>query len=232
MGSERIDEAVLKGRSALDPHGRRERERFLGDFLTESTGTMGMPRPNITPISQRAEEIDWTRLQSENQSFSGFRIPPRYSRELTALYGQYIINPDLQSLDWSAIDSRRVVSISDDLRKNVVTAPGSAPLTIGEMADYVSKRYSPDHLIPGIEYWQWLLEHPDKLPPMVGDSMWTGVLKLLFLGSPVRDVSGRWDIPTILISEREGERQIEPQLTPLNIMTWGREMLPVVVKKL
>lgn len=232
MGTEKVNEAILKSRSVLDPYGRRLRERFLADFLIRSTSAdPSTPHPNVRPIPQRAEEIDWTKLQSENEQFRGFRRQPRYDPESRALYGQYIINPDLQSLDWSKVDPMRVVSISDDLRKNIDTAPGSVKLTIGEMADYVSKLYSPDNLIPGIEYWQWLLEHPDKVPKMARDDMLLGGLKLLFIGSPIRDISGRWDIPTIQISYREETGMINPGLWPLNV-TWERNCIPVVVKKL
>jgi len=61
-----------------------------------------------------------------------------------------------------------------------------------EVAKEIIKRYGQTHYIPGIEYWKYILNNPDKAPQSLKDGNWH-----YFFGSILRLSNGRWSVPCV-----------------------------------
>ncbi|MBI3273725.1 MAG: hypothetical protein HYZ69_01135, partial [Candidatus Colwellbacteria bacterium] len=63
-----------------------------------------------------------------------------------------------------------------------------------ELAKYITTEW-PDrdkYHIPGIEYWKYVFENPDKAPDLLKDGNYH-----YFFGSFFRDSDGYWDVPIV-----------------------------------
>ncbi|MDO8575166.1 MAG: hypothetical protein Q7R78_00485 [bacterium] len=99
----------------------------------------------------------------------------------TTKFGQYTVNPDTQNLDF---ENARLFSLPDDEQKKLEGK------TLAEVGEYLKTTYGDRYHIPGIEYWQYILDNPSKVPPSFDKS------KYYFnFGSLVRNSGGRWDVP-------------------------------------
>ncbi len=59
-----------------------------------------------------------------------------------------------------------------------------------EVAEHIIETYSADYYIPGIEYWKYIIEHPDKSPEDIKDGNYH-----FFFGSVFRGKGGGWHVP-------------------------------------
>ncbi len=98
------------------------------------------------------------------------------------LFGEYTLNPDTVDIDWEAIPSEKIKSVKlpDELNNK--------PLAF--VAEYIIKTYEADYFIPGLEYWKYILENPDKLPEELKDDD-----RHFSFGSILRDADGDWCVP-------------------------------------
>lgn len=104
-----------------------------------------------------------------------------------ARMGEYTLNPDTATIDWESINpsSFTILELADMRNK-----------PLDEVAKYIVDTYGQTHYIPGLEYWQYILEHPDKMPDeMKNDTPKDQNGKTYFMfGSLVRYQSGHWNV--------------------------------------
>ena len=98
-------------------------------------------------------------------------------------FGEYTLNPETAAIDWEAIlpEKIKIVKLPDDLN--------GKPLA--DIAEYIITTYGATHDIPGIEYWKYILENPDKAPTSLKDGNWH-----FFFGSILRGTNGDWHVPS------------------------------------
>lgn len=100
-------------------------------------------------------------------------------------FGEFTINPDTQNLDWE--------SLKDKIFVPDLSALNGKPLS--EVAKHLIDNYSDKYRLPGIEYWKFILENPDKVPADVnGVNLKDGNYYFNF-GSLVRLSGGDWNVP-------------------------------------
>ncbi len=93
-------------------------------------------------------------------------------------FGEYTLNPDTQSIDF------------EQAKPIIIDLPQFVGKPRHEVMKYIIDTYGSTHHIPGIEYWKWLIENPDKAPQELKDGNWH-----YFPGSVLRVKSGRWHVP-------------------------------------
>ncbi|RPJ70482.1 MAG: hypothetical protein EHM20_15415 [Alphaproteobacteria bacterium] len=101
----------------------------------------------------------------------------------TSKFGEFTVNPDTQDLDFENIPEAKVF-IPD------LSSLNGRPLS--EVADYIIANFSNHYKIPGIEYWKFILENPDKAPAKLKDGNY-----YFEFGSLVRGSGGRWSVPGV-----------------------------------
>ncbi|MFA6405111.1 MAG: hypothetical protein WCW03_03910, partial [Candidatus Paceibacterota bacterium] len=74
-------------------------------------------------------------------------------------FGQFTLNPDTQGLDWEALKDKIFIPDLSHLNGK----------TLQEVAQYLITNYSDKYKIPGIEYWKFMLENPDKVRDQLKD---------------------------------------------------------------
>ncbi len=73
----------------------------------------------------------------------------------TEKFGQFTLNPDTQDLDWEALKDKIFIPDPKEF---------ADCRTVQEVAERVITNYADKYKIPGIEYWKFMLENPDKVP--------------------------------------------------------------------
>ena len=94
-------------------------------------------------------------------------------------FGEYTLNPDTQGIGF------------EKARPIIIDLPQFVGKPRHEAMKHIIDTYGSTHHIPGIEYWKWLIENPDKAPQELKDSNW-----YYFPGSVLRDKDGRWNVPS------------------------------------
>ena len=104
-------------------------------------------------------------------------------------FGEFSMNPDTAGINWEQIPKEKI-KVINPLEIN--------PALIGkkrwEVAKYITTEW-PDrdrYLIPGIEYWKYVFEHPDEAPQELKNGNWH-----YFLGSIFCNSSGYWNVPFV-----------------------------------
>ncbi len=96
-------------------------------------------------------------------------------------FGEYTLNPDTQNINFETTKPF-ILDLSQFVGKPRF-----------EVMQYVVDTYAGTHHIPGLEYWKWLIENPDKAPQELKDNNnW-----YYFPGSVLRGEDGRWDVPYV-----------------------------------
>lgn len=90
-------------------------------------------------------------------------------------FGAYTFNPDMQDIDF------------ETAQPIVIDLPQFVGKPRYEAMQYVVDTYGATHHIAGIEYWKWILEHPDKAPQSLKDGEY-----YFFPGSVLCGEAGRW----------------------------------------
>ena len=96
--------------------------------------------------------------------------------------GQYTLNPETQNIDFE----KAKVFIPD---RNELKA--FEDKTLAEVSAYINIKYSNKYYIPGIEYWQYICQNPDKAPASLKDTK----NYYFYFGSILRYCSGDWSVP-------------------------------------
>ncbi len=92
--------------------------------------------------------------------------------------GEYTLNPETQGLDFE----RAKVFIPD-----LSAFVGKKRY---EVMKHIIGTYGATHHIPGIEYWKWMIENPDRTPQELKDGNW-----FFCPGSVLRGEGGHWYVP-------------------------------------
>ncbi len=195
----------LKEVAMLDPFGRRanllrdQAEALLGneqvggvdDFSRSLRGELGVvedPTIEFTPFLKEtygkwgveADKINNVTIKTEIINPDTIDYPTRQADVDISKFGEFTINPDTQNLDWEAL--RDKIYIPD------LSALEGEPLA--EVAKHLIDTYSDRYKLPGIEYWKFILENPDKVPTQFKDGNY-----YYQFGSLLRGSYGSWDVP-------------------------------------
>jgi FtsZ-binding cell division protein ZapB len=104
----------------------------------------------------------------------------------TNKFGEYTLNPDTQTIDF------------EKAKPIVIELPQFVGQPLWEAMKYIIDTYAGTHHIPGLEYWKWIIENPNKTPQSLKDGNWH------FLpGSILRGEGGRWIVPRVVWNDSE-----------------------------
>ncbi|MCX6717806.1 MAG: AAA family ATPase, partial [Candidatus Taylorbacteria bacterium] len=215
-----VKHLTLKEVAMLDPFGKRaemlkgKAEALLGDENAEKGNdfSKNLKKKLKGKLRKNREALDLESIKTEFSSFleqtykiwsisdekiknaviSPKIIDPKtedYQARQTDVdvskFGEFTVNPDTQGLDWEALKDK--IFIPD------LSSLNGRPLS--EVAKYLIDNFSDKYKIPGIEFWKYMLENPDKVPVDVkGVNLKDGNYYFNF-GSLVRNSGGRWLVP-------------------------------------
>ncbi len=209
----------LKEVAELDPFGKRAKalkgqaEALLGDENIEKGDDFSKNlRKKLKGKKNKAEDLDLESLKTEfspllqetwkiwgvdeekikNAQISAEIKNPKDENYATrkadidkAKFGEFTVNPDTQNLDWEALKDK--IFILD-----LSTLNGKS---LQEVAEYLIANFSDKYKIPGIEYWKFMIENPDKVPnDPKGVNLKDGKYYFNF-GSLVRFSDGHFSVP-------------------------------------
>ena len=103
----------------------------------------------------------------------------------TTKFGEFTLNPDTQNLDWETLQDKIFIP---DLSSFV-----GKPLS--EVAQYLITTYGSTHKLPGLEYWKFMLENPNKVPSDPNGVNLKDGNDYFNFGSLVRNSDGHWRVP-------------------------------------
>ncbi len=96
-------------------------------------------------------------------------------------FGEYTVNPETQNIDFK---NAKLFTLPEEEQKELEGK------TLSEVAEYIKTTYGNRYHIPGIEFWKYILENPDKAPNELKDGKYH-----FFFGSLVRASDGDWRVP-------------------------------------
>jgi hypothetical protein len=96
-------------------------------------------------------------------------------------FGEYTLNPETQQIDFETV------------RPVIIELPQFVGKKRSEVMKYIIDNYAGTHHIPGIEYWKWIIENPDKAPQSLKDNN----LYYYFPSSVLRVKDGLWIVPLV-----------------------------------
>jgi hypothetical protein len=167
--SERQDPELLKARVEQNQDNidlksiQKANKKFIKQTFELWNGNSTRKQRNQTPVLALPQNQPWDTMKSD--------IDPKKS-------GEYTLNPETQGLDF---EGAKV--FIPDLKKFE-----GRPLA--EVAKHLISTYADRYHIPGIEYWKWLIENPDKSPQELKDGNYH-----FFFGSSLRPRDGGWGVP-------------------------------------
>ncbi len=215
-----VKHLTLKEVAMLDPFGKRaemlkgQAEALLGDENAEKGDDFsknlkkklkGKSRKNQETLDSESIKIEFSSFLEQtyrkwsipdekikNAVISPEIIDPKtedYQARQTDVdvskFGEFTVNPDTQGLDWEALKDK--IFIPD------LSSLNGRPLS--EVAKYLIDNFSDRYKIPGIEFWKFMLENPDKVPVDVnGVNLKDGNYYFNF-GSLFRGSDGGWFVP-------------------------------------
>lgn len=148
---------------------------FLEDMMGSWTSTEEKIKGKGRFIFQKPNSESWEFLRN-NIYKAGF--------------GECSLNPDTISINWDLVSPEEIKAV--DIKKME-----DRPLS--EVAEYLVATYGATHYIPGIEYMEYLLENPNKIPESL-----KGNKNSYFFGSTIRGLDGAVYVP-FLISYDDGK---------------------------
>jgi MoxR-like ATPase len=98
-------------------------------------------------------------------------------------YGEYVMNPDTAGIDWDSIPPAKI---------HVETLEGMQGKKLDEIAAHIQTTFGSRYRIPGLEYYKYICEHPDKAPASMKDGNY-----YFMFGSLFRHSDGYWRIPCV-----------------------------------
>ncbi len=193
----------LKEVADLDPFHTRKQTAIdtARSFLTpeeQEEKTTNNPESNETFPDMDAFLLDTYKGWNVNQTrldaikFSPELISPQNLDYLAkkadidvSKYGEYTMNPDTADIDWDTVpqDKIKVITLPADMNGK----------KLDEIASYITATYGSKYKTPGLDYYKYICEHPDKAP----DSLKDGNYYFMF-GSLFRNSDGNWNVPYVL----------------------------------
>ena len=144
---------------------------FLMDIFQNhwnySQEQLDLARQNLKPEIISPNNIDWDQRREDIN---------------TTKLGQYTLNPETQNLDFD----KAKVFIPD--RNELRAFEGK---TLAEVGAYLNSKYSNKYYIPGIEYWQYVCQNPNKVPRKLKNTN----NYYFYFGSILLSYSGYWNVP-------------------------------------
>lgn len=110
-------------------------------------------------------------------------------------FGEFTVNLDTVGIQWETIPPEKI---------NVFEFAEFRGKKRWELAEYITTQW-PDrdkYYIPGIEYWKYVFENPDKAPASLKDGNWH-----YFFGSIFRSSDGLWFVPIVFWDGSRFERR-------------------------
>ena len=96
-------------------------------------------------------------------------------------YGEFLVNPDTININWDSIAKNQI---------KVIELPASMNgKKLSEVAEYIKSEYGDEYKIPGLEYYKYICENPDKAPDSLKDGNYH-----FFFGSLFRGSGGGWGV--------------------------------------
>jgi len=186
-----MGEAISPGVNKDIEKVRRSLDVFMASTFTTWDGEEVAESAKISMQTTPLAQMDYEKLRTVNPT-----SPGKY------MYGQYTVNPETFAMNFE--EKKPKVQIAD-MREFVGRANS-------EVIKAVVDKYSKTHHIPGIEYYKYLLENPDKIPAEMDNSKF-----YYFMGSVICDEDGSYAIPCV----RGGHEQLDPDEGPLG-WTWRK----------
>ena len=235
-GDEALIRIPLNELADCDPFGKRKTtasakaEQFLGASVDTET-IEGEP---LTPedIKQKHEAFlkttfekwyDPTKAQVEQVPII---IDPKEQNFATLAkdvdatkFGEYTVNPDMQGVNFESIVPEKIKVLAFE---EFVGKP------LHELAQHIVDTYSDTHHIPGIEFWQWMIEEYDNAPDDVKEKykeLKDGNYHFCF-GSLVRSSDGFWRVPYADRAGSEWSRNAD-----WLVASWGADCRVVLLEK-
>jgi len=192
---------VAEGEDLLSGEGK-PKDKFLSDLKRRLDKTFGKENPvDAEKLTQTNEQFmtdtftSWYQADASKAKQEAVLTPPD-SQDFKALsqepkkeaeFGKYTLNPETQGLDFEQLTTF-VPDLSQFEAQQGNPNKPAAPLH--EVMKYVLDTYGDKYYIPGIEYWKWLYENPDKIPLNLKDGNY-----YFFPGSVLRGHDGDWYVP-------------------------------------
>ena len=206
--SEKVEHISLKDLSQIDPYNRRGQKMkdVAGEFLTEeekdeqsamATSASGRPESTETINTDLTQfllqtykgwGVDQTKLDAIQWNQSTVS-PKNENYEMkkddidTSKYGEFTLNPDTKDIDWDKIPQNKI--------KTVELPANMTGKKLSEIGEYLKTAY-PNAKLPGLEYYKYIIENPNKAPQSFKDGNYH-----FFFGSLFRDSGGDWNVPFV-----------------------------------
>ncbi|OGI61993.1 hypothetical protein A2645_01780 [Candidatus Nomurabacteria bacterium RIFCSPHIGHO2_01_FULL_39_9] len=149
---------------------QQQMDAFMQETLTIWYGEKDAKKAKLSMSATPLDQIDYEKMRKD--------VDP-------AKFGEYSINPETAGLNFQEKEPK--IKILD--LKEFIGKPRS------EVMKHVVDTYGSQYHIPGLEYEQYLLNNPDKVPKEMKDGNW-----YYFMGSTLRYRDGiayvpcmRWD---------------------------------------
>ncbi|MDO8575261.1 MAG: hypothetical protein Q7R78_00975 [bacterium] len=182
------EEAKLREEHGLDKDGKPKRkeknkkdqaESINFEEIKEKYSPFLKQTFKIWGVSQ--DTLDITNFTPEIINPKDLDYEAKKSDIDTTKFGQYTVNPDTQNINFENLDESKIF-IPD------LSLLNGKPLS--EVAEYLKTTCGDRYHIPGIEYWQYLIDNPTEIPEKLKDG------KYYFnFGSLVRRSGGLWNVP-------------------------------------
>jgi len=191
-GEKKKEEMQNRITALIDKAEKMKATLDSGEILPDSTETI--EDPTLTNSFLLATFKSWGVNQDKLDTlhFSPELVLPEdldYSTKKTDIdetkFGEYTLNPETYTLDYDSIPEDKI---------KIITLPNTLNgKPLDEIANHILQTY-PNHKIPGLDYYQYILENPSKAPGSLKDSNFNFHF---FFGSLFRGSGGRWGVPSV-----------------------------------
>jgi len=130
--------------------------------------------------SYNQDQLDQAKLNLKPEIISPNNIVWEQRKEEAAdasKSGQYTLNPETQNLNF------------DQARVFIPDLSSMNGKSLAEVGQYIQNQYGSRYFIPGIEYWEYVSQNPDKAPNLKDGKYY------FYFGSILRRRSGFWGVP-------------------------------------
>ena len=167
----------------LGPEDKKENEEKeinkeklddYNSFLMETYKNWGMEQTKLDAIKFSPEfilpdNLDYTAKKSDTDA---------------SKYGEYTINPETIGINLDAIRPEHVIVM--ELPSNLIGK------TLNEIGNYITSQYGSRYYVPGLDYYKFIIENPDKAPDFLKDGKY-----YFMFGSLFRYSGGNWFVPYV-----------------------------------
>jgi hypothetical protein len=152
------------------PESQEQHDQFLLDTFENNWSynqeQFDLAKQNLKPEIISPNNLDWDSRRQDTDATKS---------------GQYTLNPEVPP----GFESKKVF-IPD--RTELKALEGKL---LAEVGAHLTAKYSKDYIIPGIEYWEYILKNPSQAPQELKNSQNC----YFYFGSVLRSRSGDWCVP-------------------------------------